>query len=133
MHPGPTPYKIYTMTKGHKIILGIFTFLPFVLLVLYFGTIVLLVRDALVFRDEDMPFPIVGDVLWLVIMALMAGLLSFGLMVYYIIHAINNPQMDNNEKIVWVLLFVLVNVVSFPIYWYMKIWKRHEIVTMSAT
>ena len=114
------------MTKGHKIILGIFTFLPFILLVLYFGTIVLLVRDALVYRDEDMPFPIVGDVLWLVIMALLAGLLSFGLMIYYIIHAINNPQVDNNEKIVWVLLFVLVNVVSFPIYWYMRIWKRQE-------
>ncbi len=80
------------MTKGHKIILGIFTFLPFILMVLYFGTIVLLVRDALVYRDEDMPFPIVGDVLWLVIMALLAGLLSFGLMIYYIIHAINNPQ-----------------------------------------
>jgi hypothetical protein len=121
------------MTKGHKIILGIFTFLPFILMVLYFGTIVLLVRDALVYRDEDMPFPIVGDVLWLVIMALLAGLLSFGLMIYYIIHAINNPQVDNNEKIVWVLLFVLVNVVSFPIYWYMRIWKRQEIVTMSAT
>jgi len=121
------------MTKGHKNILGIFTFLPVVMMLVYFAAIVLLIRDALVFKDEDMPFPILGDVLWLVLLALLMGLLSFGLMVYYIIHAINNPQIDNNEKIIWVLLFVLASLVSFPIYWYMRIFKRHEIVTMSAT
>jgi len=121
------------MTKGHKNILGIFTFLPVILMLIYLAAIVVLVRDALVFKDEDMPFPILGDVLWLVIVALIMGLLSFGLMVYYIIHAINNPQIDNNEKIIWVLLFVIVSVFSFPIYWYLRILKRHEIVTMSAT
>ncbi len=121
------------MTKGQKNILGIFTFLPAVLMMVYFAAIVLLIKDALLYKDEDMPFPIVGDVLWLVIVALLMGVLSFGLMVYYIIHAINNPQIDNNEKIIWVLLFVLASVVSFPIYWYMRILKRHEIVTMSAT
>jgi NADH:ubiquinone oxidoreductase subunit 6 (subunit J) len=121
------------MTKGQKNILGIFTFLPAILMLIYFVAIIVLIRDALVFKDEDMPFPILGDVLWLVILALLMGLLSFGLMVYYIIHAINNPQIDNNEKIIWVLLFVLASVVSFPIYWYMRIFKRHEIITMSAT
>jgi hypothetical protein len=121
------------MTKGQKNILGIFTFLPAILMIVYFTTIIFLVRDALIYKDEDMPFPILGDVLWLVILALIMGLLSFGLMVYYIIHAINNPQIDQNEKIIWVLLFVLASVVSFPIYWYMRIFKRHEIVTMSAT
>jgi drug/metabolite transporter (DMT)-like permease len=121
------------MTKGHKNILGIFTFLPAVLTLVYFAAIILLIRDALVFKDEDMPFPILGDVLWLVILALLMGLLSFGLMFYYIIHAINNPQIDTNEKIIWVLLFILASVVSFPFYWYMRIYKRHEIVTMSAT
>jgi hypothetical protein len=121
------------MTKGQKNILGIFTFLPVVLMMVYFTAIIFLIRDAMVFKDEDMPFPILGDVLWLVIIGLLMGLLSFGLMVYYIIHAINNPQIDNNEKIIWVLLFVLVSVVSFPIYWYMRIFKRNEIVTMSAT
>jgi hypothetical protein len=121
------------MTKGNKIILGIVTLLPFLAMVLYFGTIVLLVRDAMIYSDEDMPFPIVGDVLWLVITALAAGLLSFGLMIYYIIHAIQNPQVITNEKIIWVILFVTVSVIAFPIYWYLRIWKRHEIVTMSAT
>lgn len=121
------------MTNGHKNILGIFTFLPVILLMIYLAAILVLVRDALVFKDEDMPFPILGDMLWLIILALILGLLSFGLMVYYIIHAINNTQIDNNEKIIWVLLFVIVNVVSFPIYWYLRILKRNEIVTMSAT
>jgi hypothetical protein len=121
------------MTKGHKIILGIFTIIPFILLLFYFGTLILLLRDAAIYKDEDMPFPIVGDVLWLVVIALLAGLLSFGLMIYYVIHAINNPQVDNQEKILWVLMFVVTHVIAFPIYWYLRIWKRQEIVTMSAT
>jgi hypothetical protein len=121
------------MTKGHKNILGIFTFLPALLMLVYFAAIILLIKDALIYKDEDMPFPILGDVLWLVIIALLLGVLSFGLMIYYIIHAINNTQIDNIEKIIWVLLFVLASVVSFPIYWYIRIFKRHEVVTMSAT
>jgi hypothetical protein len=40
-------FKKATMTKGNKIILGIVTMLPFLAMVLYFSTIVLLVRDAI--------------------------------------------------------------------------------------
>ncbi len=125
--------KSYTMTKGDKIILGIFTFLPFLLLCIYFFTIIVLVRDAVLSETVNMPFPVFGDVLGVVITALALGLLSFGLLVYYLIHAINNQEIDTNERLLWVVLFVLASIASFPIYWYMRIWKRNEMLTMAAS
>jgi Phospholipase_D-nuclease N-terminal len=121
------------MTRGSKITLGILTFLPFVLMFVYFFSIGFLVRDAILHQDESSPFPILADVFWLVIVALVMGLLCFGLLIYYIIHVINNKFIESNEKLLWVLVFLFASIVGFPIYWYMRIWKGPEVITMSAT
>jgi hypothetical protein len=120
------------MTRASRIWLGIFTFLPIVLLFVYLFLIVFLVRDAIRYGDEDMPFPILPEVLWMIILALSGGLLSFGLLVYYIIHAINNKKIDSNERILWILIFLVGNIIAFPIYWFMRIWKDPESLSMAA-
>jgi hypothetical protein len=121
------------MSKASRIWLGIFTFLPVLLLFIYLFSFAFIIRDAIKYGDEDMPFPILPEVFWMIIIALTLGLLSFGLLVYYIIHVINNKKIDSNEKVLWVLIFLVGNVVSFPIYWYMRVWKEPESLTMSAT
>ena len=121
------------MTKGNKIILGVFTFLPFVLICLYMISVTLLVKNTLLSHHTDMPFPILGDVVSIVIVTLALGLLSFGLLIYYIVHALNNPEIDGNEKVFWAIVFVFASIIGFPVYWYLRIWKRNEMLTMSAT
>ena len=100
------------MTKGNKIILGVFTFLPFVLICLYMISVVFLVRDAILSHHDDMPFPILGDVLSIAIVALALGLLSFGLLIYYLVHAINNAEIDTNERLFWALIFLFANIMA---------------------
>ena len=85
------------MTKGNKIILGVFTFLPFVLICMYMISVTLLVKNTLLSHHTDMPFPILGDVVSIVIVTLALGLLSFGLLIYYIVHALINPEIVGNE------------------------------------
>ncbi|MDX2048451.1 MAG: hypothetical protein SFU87_16815 [Chitinophagaceae bacterium] len=114
------------MTRSSKIISGILTFIPFVLLIVYFFSIGFLVRDAIMHRHEDMPFPILTDVFWMVLIALLLGLFSIGLLIYYIMHALNNKFIDSNEKLIWVLVFVFASIIGFPIYWYMRIWQGPE-------
>jgi hypothetical protein len=121
------------MTKGNKIILGIFTFLPFLILMFYFLGAGILLKNAIIKNPNDDFIPIIGDIIWVVSSALFLGLLSFGLLIYYIVHAINNREIDSNERLLWVLVFVLGSIAGFPIYWYLRIWKRHEVLTMSAT
>lgn len=85
------------------------------------------------YRNEDLPFPILSNIFWMVIIGLTLGLLSFGLLIYYVIHAINNKNIDSNEKIVWVIVFVVGVIVAFPIYYFMRILKEPEHLSMSAT
>jgi asparagine N-glycosylation enzyme membrane subunit Stt3 len=111
--------------------LGIFTFLPFVLLLTYLFSIAFLVKDAILHQDDSMPFPILADVFFMVIVALIMGLLSLGLLFYYIIHAINNTHLETNEKLIWVLVFVFASIAGFPLYWYMRIWKGPDANSIS--
>jgi len=121
------------MTKSSRVWLGILTFLPFVLLFAYLFSIAFLVRDAIRYGDENMPLPILSNVFWMVIIALMLGLLSFGLLIYYVIHVINNKKLDSNEKVIWVLVFIVFPVITYPIYFLMRIIKEPEHLSMSAT
>ncbi len=121
------------MTKTSRVWLGILTFLPIALLFAYKFSVAFIVRDAIRYGDEDMPLPVLSGVFWMVMIALLLGLLSFGLMIYYIIHAINNKKLDSNERIIWVFIFLALSIVAFPIYYFMRIVKEPEHLSMSAT
>jgi hypothetical protein len=53
---------------------------------------------------------------------------SLGLLIYYLIHAINNKQIDSTERLIWVLVFIFAGTIGFPIYWYLRIWKEPDLV-----
>ena len=46
-----------------------------------------------------------------------------GLLIYYIIHISNNKSLDQQMKAVWIVVIFFVNVIGFPVYWYLNIWK----------
>jgi hypothetical protein len=107
------------MERGSRIWLGIFTFLPIVLLFAYMAFFAVIVWDIMLKNDDISLLADIGPALLLV---LAIGIIAFGLSVYYIIHVINS-KLDNNEKILWLIFFVTCNILAFPIYWYMRIWK----------
>jgi hypothetical protein len=113
--------------------LGILTFIPIVLLFAYMFSIAFIVADAVRYGGDDMPFPVLSNIFYMVIIALTLGLLSFGLLIYYVIHVFNNKKIDSNEKVIWVLVFVVGMIIAFPIYYFMRIVKEPEHLSMSAT
>ena len=121
------------MSKASKNTLGILTFLPYALLAVYFFSMTFLLKDAVPQQFGKIPFPLMTDVVWMLFILLLAGLLGFGLLIYYIVHVVNNTHMDRNEKMIWVILMILLSGVFCPVYWYMKILKTHDTLTMSAT
>ena len=50
-------------------------------------------------------------------------LFCLGLLVFYIIHAVNNKSLTSNDRLMWMLLFLFLYVIAFMIYWYLKIWQ----------
>ena len=121
------------MAKASRIWLGIFTFLPIALILAYLVTFGFLVTDVILYGKEDLRLPLFSSMFWLFLVMLAMGIISFGLMVYYIIHVINSKA-ESNEKLLWIIIFLVGHVLVFPVYWYLRIWKEPEDhLSMSAT
>lgn len=107
------------MERANRIWLGIFTFLPLVFLVFYLIQFAFLLRDVLQYGND---IATLGDISLALLLMLGIGVVSFGLFVFYILHVIYSKT-DNNEKLLWIILFFVGNIFAFPVYFYMKIWK----------
>ena len=116
------------MSKSGKILVGILSFLPFIFLLGYFiwfiGLFVNIIGTAGQHTSPDeMPAYFLGSMIWMIIWIVLMVIFSVGLLIYYVVHVINNKAIDSNEKLVWILVFIFGNMIGFPIYWYMRIWR----------
>jgi len=114
------------MTKQGKIFLGIISFLPLVFIIIYF--IFFFSMFTSVFRESvhqsGPPVFLLGNMGEMQVAMALLVITALGLLIYYIIHVMNNVLLDSSERLSWILIILLANVVAYPIYWYMKIWKR---------
>ena len=123
------------MSRSSKIILGILSFLPFLLLLFYMGAVFNFVLEMIqISHQTEKPDAVfmwtrmAGVIIW----AIVLGFLTLGLKIYYIIHAINNKLIDQTEKIVWVLVFIFFGIVGYPAYWVSRVWNTpHKTQTTS--
>src|SRR4249920_1563257 len=120
------------MSRSSKIILGILSFLPFLLLIFYMGAVFNFVLEMIqISHQSEKPDAVfmwtrmAGVFIW----AIVLGILTLGLKIYYIIHAINNKLIDQTEKIVWVLVFIFFGIVGYPAYWISRIWNVRDNTT----
>ena len=72
---------------------------------------------------EGLPESMFRHIGILIAFVMLMGFLHLGLLIYFIINAINNKAVDSTERIVWILVFVFAGTIGFPLYWYMRIWK----------
>jgi len=121
------------MSKAGKITLGTLTFLPYLLLGIYFFSMTFILNDSVPVQYGRIPFPLMTNVVWMLFILLLAGLLSFGLLVYYFVHLYNNPELGKQEKLSWGIFMLLLSGIACPLYWYSRIWKTHDTLYMAAS
>ena len=120
------------MSKTGKIVLGILTFLPILLVLIYFifmyqaflGPALEAGPDGEL--DEEAVMQSLGP------MMAMIGLmvvLSFGLLIYYIVDVVRNPKWVNqsNNKVLWVLVLIFGGSLGMIVYYFVEILKRPEV------
>ncbi len=115
------------MNKSKKIWLGVLAFLPLVsgvILVIFMLTSFLpaMMRMDHHINENEMPFTFFAEFMPLIIMGIIAGILSIALLIYFIIHVMNNVQLKSEERIIWILVFIFASSIGFPIYWCIRIW-----------
>ncbi|NJB72101.1 preprotein translocase subunit Sss1 [Saonia flava] len=58
--------------------------------------------------------------------------LSLGSLIFYIVHAVQNPNLkENNMVLVWVLLFIFVGGIGQLIYWIVEIINKRKETSFS--
>jgi hypothetical protein len=117
------------LSTTQKVVLGIFTILPLVLLPFIFfqvfHTIFFSLNEHIDLEsvDSESQKEFFFMMIQIMIPAMILSLLSLGLLIFYLIHAAKNNSLNTNERLIWILIFVFAGIIGFPIYWYMQIWK----------
>ncbi|NJM26206.1 MAG: hypothetical protein HC859_12670 [Bacteroidia bacterium] len=120
------------MSKTQKIVLGILTLVPFVLVPYFLFQVFLFVMEMVRHGDQQPePAMIVAGVFSFVFPIIVTGVLSLGLLIFYIIHALNNQAVSSSERVIWILIFIFIGTIGFPIYWVMRIWSDETKTTLS--
>jgi hypothetical protein len=73
------------------------------------------------------PMEFLGGLGIFLMLILIVLLLSLGSLVFYIVHAAQNPTLrDNNMLVVWILLFVFASGLGQLIYWITEILNKKQ-------
>jgi flagellar basal body-associated protein FliL len=118
------------MTRNHKIIIGILTFIPFIGVIFYFIFFIsMFLGFTGLMGQEEQPefiFDYFSKYLPFLIAFGLSSLIGFGLFIFFLICAIRDVSATENDKLLWILLIIFVSYFAFPFYWYFRIWKNPE-------
>ena len=122
---GLTLQKLLFMSRSSKLFIGLLSFLPIILLVVLFFMFLRIFPSIIEWNNYDPAaqemFSVFGP---LFIIGFGMGILSLGLLIFFIMHLVRNKTMDSTERIIWILVFLFAGIVGYPIYWYMRVWKE---------
>jgi len=116
------------MSKNSKILVGILSILPIILFFVMIPTLLNMIPQFIEWEKHE---PAIEEVLStmgpLFFLLIFMGLLSLGLLVFFIIHLVNNKTIESGEKIVWIIVFLFVSMVGYPVYCFMRIWNEKSV------
>ena len=76
---------------------------------------------------ERPPMAFFGGLGFFLFMVILVVLLSIGSLIFYIVHAVKNPNLQhNNLLLVWILLFIFASGIGQLIYWIVEILAKNK-------
>ena len=118
------------MKKSTKIWLGIATIWPVVYILLFFVVVFSVVIVGALNPGPHAPvdnspasifFPVGFMAIFVLHILTIMG--SLALTVFYIIRVFKTEQLDQNMKIMWMLLLFFMGMMAQPVFWYLYIWR----------
>ena len=76
---------------------------------------------------EGPPMAFFGGLGFFIFMVFLVVVLSIGSLIFYIVHAVQNPNLQhNNLLLVWILLFIFASGIGQLIYWIVEILAKNK-------
>lgn len=113
-----------TTSAAGKIILGLFTFLPFIFFIVMMCLFGFMFMRVFTGDQGQSEFPQVF--ISVIVFQMIMIICSLALMIIYIIKAFTNPVIGQVEKIIWVIVIFMFGMVAMPIYWFFYIWQDRK-------
>lgn len=119
------------MSTTKKVILGIFTILPALLLIFYivmffsffFNVAVNKMQHAPEVSSNEIPI-FLESLIPMFVMMFVAGITGLALMIYYIIHISKNQKFDSTQRLLWILIIVFTNTIGQIVYFILEVWPQ---------
>jgi len=116
------------MSPSKKVVLGFLTFLPIILLIAYFVFFISLFMAAVQAESHNAgstdPGNIASNISMMILFIVISIFVSLGLLIYYLVHAVNNKSFDGNQRLIWVLILILASGIGSIIYFFVEIAPR---------
>ena len=114
------------LSKTQKILLGIFTFLPFFVFPFIFWQLFDAILNIIKISELDEPEPrdILIEIFAFIFPIVMLAFCGLALLIFYIVHAVINKKLQPAEQLLWMLLFIFLGIIAFPVYWVVRIWNN---------
>lgn len=113
------------MSTSTKVWLGILTFLPFVLVfvyfVLFFTVFLGNIHEFEQRHHDEFPLELIQSLFIVFIPIILSIIISLIIMIYYIVHANNNPDNDSGKKIMWTLILIFITSIGSLVYYFVEI------------
>lgn len=121
--------NLILMSQGKKIWLGFLSFLPVLLTVafliyLFASFIPEMIRLEHLESDDEQAIYFLSRFLPFFIFVILSSITLLALKIYFIFHAVSNKDVKPEERIVWILLFVFIGSVTYPVYWMIRILQK---------
>lgn len=110
------------------IIIGLSSIIFYILFVI---NLVTNIQEVEAMGQDPSPQMILGNIAWFMGFIILLILLGLSSIIFYIVHAVQNPNLKNNNLlIVWILLFIFFSGIGQLVYWIVEIiGKRNQIST----
>lgn len=105
---------------------------PFISMILFFIGYGFFIYNILHRITQDADYKPDGifviNIIFIVVLAIIMNVVSLGSLIFYIFHAVKNPNLEHsNTLVVWIILFVLFHSIPILIYWIIEIKNKPEI------
>lgn len=112
------------MSSPTKFWLGFFTFLPLILLLLFFGLFFTIFFENIIALDQnhgEFPIEFIQSLFWFILLIILMAVTALAVKIYYMVHTANNPKNDSNKKLMWILILIFTGSVGAIVYYFLEI------------
>lgn len=113
-----------SLNKPAKIILGVLTFIPLLVVLGSFFFVIYEIMTMLLSEEPFMPLLLMTYLSYVIPYMFIYFIFYLGLGIFYLVHIIQNLSLDTEKRILWIVVLVILSWIAMPIYWVVHIWKN---------